>query len=186
MLGGVVQHGLAVRVDAKAVTPGEEPEAGVGLEGQATEGGGDKDNTARIGVFFWARTKVLVEGGADGICVVMVCLRSRSDSIPKLEMVSLLTRTSKGPNSAPRVLAVARMLSSDVMARIRGRTGSPFAWKGAAASLSASGDGREDDVVVWLLSGKLLDNLQANTLVGASDENNGVRTLSSIWLTPKF
>lgn len=52
MLGGVVQHGLDVRVDAKAVTPGEEPEAGVGLEGQATEGGGDEDNTARIGFSF--------------------------------------------------------------------------------------------------------------------------------------
>lgn len=84
--------------------------------------------------------KVSVEGGADDICVVMVCLRSRSDSTPKLQRVLLLTRTSQGPNSAPRVLVVAWMLSSDVIFRTGGRTGSPFAWKGATASLSASGD----------------------------------------------
>lgn len=83
-------------------------------------------------------------------------------------------------------MIAAWMLSSDVMSRIRGRTRSPFARKGAAASLSALGDGREDDVVVRLLRGELLYKLQANNLVGASDENNGVRTPSSIWLTPKF
>lgn len=42
-----MQHGLV----CQSRFPSEEPEAGVGLEGQATEGGGDEDNTARTGFF---------------------------------------------------------------------------------------------------------------------------------------